>query len=376
MTSSKKENVPVNEPLLSKEAAANVAQAMESRWLSSQGPFVKQFEEDYAKRFGVKYAVTTTSGTSALHLALAALNVGKEDEVIVPAFTMAAVWLAVMYTGAKPVFVDCTPDTYNIDPTQIESKISSRTKAIIVVHIYGHSADMDPILAIAKKNKLKIVEDAAEAHGGEYKGQLCGTMGDIGTFSFMANKIITTGEGGMTITNNEEYADRLRRYKDFCYSPQKRFIHTDVGYNYRMGNLQAAVGCGELANLSKYIEIKEKMAEKYAGLLGNIAGLRLPITLSGVKNVYWMYAILIDDQKFGMNKDALRATLKERGIDTRDFFYPPEEQPFLIDRNLVTEKFPQTDYASKHGLYLPSGLAISDEQIERVAEEIRDIAKK
>ena len=170
MTSSKKENVPVNEPLLSKEAAANVAQAMESRWLSSQGPFVKQFEEDYAKRFGVKYAVTTTSGTSALHLALAALNVGKEDEVIVPAFTMAAVWLAVMYTGAKPVFVDCTPDTYNIDPTQIESKISSRTKAIIVVHIYGHSADMDPILAIAKKNKLKIVEDAAEAHGGEYKG--------------------------------------------------------------------------------------------------------------------------------------------------------------------------------------------------------------
>lgn len=371
----KKQNIPVNEPLLSKEAAKNLKESIKTRWLSSAGPFVKKFEDEYAKTFGVNHAVTTTSGTTALHLALVSLKIGPGDEVIVPAFTMAAVWLSVMYTGAKPIFVDCEIETFNIDPNQIEQKINTRTKAIIVAHMYGHSAEMDPILEIAKKHKLFVVEDAAEAHGGEYHNKLCGTMGDLGCFSFMANKIITTGEGGMVITQNDELASRMRSYKDFCYSPTKRFIHTDVGFNYRMGNLQAAVGYGEIKNLKKYIKIKRWMADEYKKGLSNVPGLRLPINKPGVKNVYWMYAILIDEEKFGMSRDSLREKLKEVGIDTRDFFYPPEEQPALLNKGLVTDKFPNTTFASKHGLYLPSGLAITKDQIKRVVSAVKKISK-
>lgn len=367
-------NVPVNESVISDEAKGNVAEAIASGWLSSAGPFVKQFEENFASYFGVKHAVTVTNGGASLHVALLTLGIGQGDEVIVPAFTMAAPWFAVMYTGATPVFVDCETETWNIDPKKIEAKITPRTKAIIPVHIYGHASEMDSILDIAKKHNLYVIEDAAEAHGGEYKKKLCGTMGDFGCFSFYANKIISTGEGGMLITNNDSWADKARQLKTYNFRKAKRFIHDEIGYNYRLGNLQAAVGCGELKNLPKYIELKQRMAKTYEKGLADIPGLHLPMTKPGVKNVYWMYAVLVDEKKFGMNKDTLRTKLKENGISTRDFFYPPEDQP-VLKRIIGQEKFPNAAFAAQNGLYLPSGLAITKKQIDYVSKAIRAVAK-
>ncbi len=366
--------VPVNESVISEEAKKNVAESLRTGWLSSAGPFVTKFENDFAKFFGVKHAVTVTNGGAALHVALLTLGLGPGDEVIVPAFTMAAPWFAVMYTGATPVFVDCELETFNIDPKKIEAKITPKTKAIIPVHIYGHACEMDSILAIAKKHNLRVIEDAAEAHGGEYKKKLCGTLGDFGCFSFYANKILSTGEGGTLITNNDEWAEHARQLKTYSFSKSKRFIHDEIGYNYRLGNLQAAVGCGELSNLPKYIEKKERMAKTYEKGLTGILGLRLPITKPGVKNVYWMYAVLVDEKKFGMNRDTLRAKLKESGVSTRDFFYPPEEQPVL--KNIIgLEKFPNAAFAGRNGLYLPSGLAITEKQLDYVVEKIKAIAE-
>jgi len=366
--------VPVSEPLLSKEAKENVNVALETDWISSSGPFVKEFEEKFAKKFGVNYAVAVANGTAALHVALLALKIGPGDEVIVPAFTMAASWMAVMYTGAKPVFVDCTLDTYNIDVNKIEEKINKNTKAIMSVHIYGHPCKMDEILEIASKYNLFVIEDAAEAHGATYKEQYAGTFGNIGCFSFYANKIITTGEGGMVVTNSDEIAQKCRKFKDLHHS-EKRFVHDGLGYNYRMTNLQAAVGCGELENLEKYIEKKSWMAEKYQNLLCEVNGIKLPTTLDHVKNVYWMYSILLDEEKIGMNRDAFRNSLKDGGIDTRDFFYAPEDQPVLKDI-IGGQYFTNTKEISKNGLYLPSGLAITEEQIHFVAKSIKEIIKK
>ncbi|MCX6785217.1 MAG: DegT/DnrJ/EryC1/StrS family aminotransferase [Candidatus Komeilibacteria bacterium] len=365
--------VPVNEPLLSKEAKANVTQALETGWISSSGSFVKQFEDDFAKRFGVKYAVTVANGTAALHVGLLALGIGVGDEVIVPAFTMAASWMAVMYTGAKPVFVDSERETYNIDVNKIEQKITPKTKAIMPVHIYGQPCAMEQILALAKKHNLFVIEDAAEAHGATYRGQLAGTFGDLGCFSFYANKIITTGEGGMIITNNQDLADKARKFKDLHHS-EKRFIHDGLGYNYRMTNLQAAVGCGELLHLEEYIEKKVWMANLYNQLLSDTAGIVTPKTIAATTNVYWMYAIVIDAKVFGLNRDELRIKLKEVGVDTRDFFYSPSDQPVLKDI-VVGEEFPETTYLAERGLYLPSGLAITEEQITYVCDQIKQLKK-
>lgn len=365
--------IPVNEPSISEDAKANVLSALESGWISSAGSYVSQFEKDFSDYIGVKHAITVSNGTAALHVALLSLGIQKGDEVIVPAFTMAATWLAVIYTGAIPVFVDCEADTYNIDPDLIEKKISPRTKVIIPVHIYGHPVNMNKIVKIAKKYKLKIIEDAAEAHGAEYKGKKCGSIGDINCFSFYGNKIITTGEGGMVTTNSDELADKARKIKDLFHSDKKRFIHEEVGYNYRLTNLQAAVGCGELKHIDKYISKKQKMADTYRRGLEGIPGITTPTTKNYAKNVYWMYSILIDENKFCMDKDTFRAKLKERGIDTRDFFYSPSDQPILQKYLSKSDRFPITDRISKQGCYLPSGLAITDIQIERVISEIKGL---
>ncbi len=361
--------IPVNEPILSKDSKHNVIECLETGWVSSSGKFIKQFEQEFSGYLGMKYGAVVSSGTAALHVALLSLGIGPGDEVIVPAFTMAATWLAVLYVGAKPVFVDCELETYNIDPKLIEEKITKRTKAIIPVHIYGHPADMTSILKIARKHKLYVVEDAAEAHGAEYKGKKCGSFGYINCFSFYGNKIITTGEGGMLVTNDEALADKARKFRDLHHST-KRFIHDGIGYNYRMTNLQAALGCGQLKHIEKYISKKAHMADLYAGLLKNIPGITTPTTKPYAKNVFWMYAILVDEKKFGLSRGELRAKLKGQGIDTRDFFYPPSSQPVLVKYLSKRDKFPQTEYIVQHGLYLPSGLAITDTQIKRVAQAL------
>lgn len=367
--------IPVNEPIISEESKRNILEAIESGWISSAGKFVNLFEEQFASYLGVKHAIAVCNGTAALHTALLSLNIGIGDEVIVPAFTMAATWLAVLYTGATPVFVDCEMDTYNIDPHLIKSKISSRTKAILPVHIYGHPADMDPILDIAQKNNLVVIEDAAEAHGAEYKGQKCGSIGDINCFSFYGNKIITTGEGGMVVTNNDSLAYQARKFKDLYHSDKKRFIHEKIGFNYRMTNLQAALGCGELKHIDEYVEKKIKMANMYNKLLKKVPGVITPVEKFNNKCVYWMYGIRVDQTKFGMDKDQLRESLKGMGIDTRDFFYPPTQQPVLFSY-LDKEKFFNTELISKTGLYLPSGLAITQKQISRVCNVICNLVKE
>ncbi len=365
--------IPVNEPVISKEAIRNVNHALKTAWVSSAGEFVDKFENDFAKYLGVKYAISVSSGTAALHVALLSLGIGPGDEVIVPAFTMAATWLAILYVRAVPVFVDCELDTYNIDVNLIEKKISKKTKAIIPVHIYGHSVDMDPVIKIAKKHKLFVIEDAAEAHGVLYKKKKCGSVGDINCFSFYGNKIITTGEGGMVVTNNKKLAERARRFKDLCHTKKRRFIHDDVGFNYRLTNLQAALGCGEIKNINSYIKKKQEMAKLYRDLLKNIPGLKLPITKSYTTNVYWMYAILVDPLEFGIDRNTLREKLKKEGVDTRAFFYPPNAHPILEQWLSQEDKFSNCEYISKRGLYLPSGLAITNDQISRVAEAIINI---
>lgn len=365
--------IPVNAPFIPEESKTLVMKALNEGWISSAGPYIEEFEQKFATYIGTKHAIAVNTGTAALHIALLALGIKAGDEVIVPAFTMAASWMAVMYTGAIPIFVDVTLDTFTIDPALIEAKITKKTKAIMPVHIFGHPAEMEPIQKLASKYNLKIIEDAAEAHGAEYKGQKVGGIGDINAFSFYANKLVTTGEGGMVTTNSDELASWARRYRDLCHSPAKRFIHDHLGYNYRLTSLQAALGIGELAHIDDFIQTKRAMAAQYAEELSGIIGLTLPITKSWATNVYWMYGVVVDPTKLGMSKDVLRAQLLAKGIDTRDFFYPPGDQPVLIERGLGGGEYPVTKRLAENGFYLPSGLALTRDQIHQVCETIKQV---
>lgn len=365
--------IPVNEPVLSEDSKKFVNQCLETGWISSSGNFVKELEEKFASYVGMKYGVAVSNGTAALHVALLSLGTGRGDEVIVPAFTMGATWLAVLYTGAKPVFVDCELETFNIDVKQIEKKITKKTKAIIPVHIYGHSADMAPILRIARKHNLTVLEDAAEACGGEYKGKKCGSFGKINAFSFYANKIVTTGEGGMVVTNDENVTKSARQFRDLHHSAEKRFIHDGVGYNYRMTNLQGALGVGELSHIEEYLLKKEYMAKMYELLLKDVPGITTPKTKTNVKNVFWMYGILVDESFFGTDRDQLREELMNEGIETRDFFYSPARHPILRKFLSKSDSFSNAEKIEKTGLYIPSGLALTDRQMRQVAEAIKKI---
>lgn len=364
--------IPVNEPVISLAAKSNVRKALRTGWLSSVGPFVSEFEQAFANYIGVKHGVAVTSGTAALHVALLALGIGPGDEVIVPAFTMAATWLAVLYVGAKPVFVDCDRQTFNLDTNLLESKISSRTKAIIPVHIFGEPVEMEPILQFAAKHGLMVIEDAAEAHGAEIRNQKCGSFATLGCFSFYANKLVTCGEGGMIVTDDDQLADSMRRFRDLHHS-SKRFIHDGIGYNYRLTNVQAAIGLGELTNIDAYILRKKKMAEQYHRELDNIPGITFQLHSSNNQCIYWMMAILVDANKFGLSRDQLRERLSSGGIDSRDFFYPPTSQPVLKPFLTSNDNFPNTEYLANNGLYLPSGLAITEKQIQKVCHLIKAI---
>jgi perosamine synthetase len=364
--------VPVNEPVITAASKRYVAEAMESGWISSAGKYIDQFERSFAQFLGVKHAVTTTSGTTAIHLALAVLGIGPGDEVIVSNFTMMGSVAPILLTGATPVFIDAEKDTYNMDVTQLRGKITKKTKAIMPVHIYGHSVDMDPVLALAKEFGIPVIEDAAEAHGATYKGKMCGSLGDLNCFSFYGNKIITTGEGGMVVTDNDELAALARQLKDLAHSPKKRFWHERLGFNYRMTNLQAACGLGQMEHVQEFLEKKRWMAKSYAERLSDIPGLRLPVTKPYAENVYWMYAILVEPP-FPLGKDDFRKALKDRGIDTRDFFYSSAKQPVAAHLVPPGDTFPVTDYLADHGLYLPSGLALTEEQLGYVCDSIHAI---
>jgi len=369
--------IPVCEPFLTGKEMEYVMDCLRTNWISSAGKYVNEFEQRFVEYIGCKYGISTTSGTTALHLALAALKIGRGDEVIVPAFTMIAPVFAVVYTGAKPVLVDADPETWNIDVNKIKEKITPNTRAIIPVHIYGHPCDMDPIMEIAEKYNLWVIEDAAEAHGAEYKGKKVGSFGHVSCFSFYANKIITTGEGGMIVTNDEKIAERARRLKDQAYSPERRFLHTDIGFNYRMTNIQAAIGLAQLEHIDEFVEMRRRNAYLYNSRLKDVPGITLPPEKEWAKNVYWMYSILIEENEFGMSRDELMERLKGRGIETRTFFIPMHQQPALLNLGLFKgERYPVAEEISERGLYLPSSSGLKEEEIEYICDIIREVKQK
>lgn len=363
----------VNQLKVPKNAKKYIQECLNTSWISSQGKYVELFEKNFAKYVGVKYATTTNSGTSALHLALLALKIGEGDEVIVPASTIGSCYFAIWYTGARAVPIDVDPNTYNINPELIEKNITSKTKAIMMVHLFGHPCNIDPIKKIAKKYKLKIIEDAAESHGAEYKGKKTGSFGDVACFSFYANKIVTTGEGGMLITNNKKYWLRAVNLKNLSPTNESKFIHSQIGYKYLMTNLQAAMGVASLEEIEKSIVYKRKIASFYYQKLKNLTGITLPSEEKYAKSVYWMYAVLIDKKRFGIDRDKLMEILKEKyNIQTRTFFYPPNIAFKKLDL-YANQKFPIAEKIAKQGLYLPSGLGNTLKEIRFVCQSIIEI---
>jgi perosamine synthetase len=349
-----------------------VTDAIKTGWISSSGGYVEKFERRFAEYLGVKHAVSVTSGTAALHLALVAAGVGPGDEVIIPAFTMIATATAVCYTGAKPVLVDAEPASWNLDPTEVARKITPRTKAILPVHIYGHSCDMDKLARAAGGQKLVVIEDAAEAIGSEYRGRRCGSLGDMACFSFFANKLITTGEGGMVVTGDDALVDRLRYFKNlgFPRTGPRRYFHEDIGFNYRMPNLLAAFGLGQLECVDTYLANRRNNAKLYNAALQGQRGITTPPEADYTLNSYWMYGILIEDD-FGLSRDEVVAALAAAKIETRTFFISMHRQPALAKYGCdVSGNYPVTDELARKGLYLPSGSGLTPAQIERVASTL------
>jgi len=365
---------PVNRPSVPAHAKTYLSECVRSGWFSSEGPFVKRFENEFARYLGVKYAGVTSSGTAALHLALLALGVGPGDEVILPAMTIASCYFAIWYTGAKAVPVDVDPDTYCINPDVISRAITKRTKVIMVVHLFGHPADMDPIMTLAKKHNLKVLEDAAEAHGAEYKGRKVGSIGDIAIFSFYANKIVTTGEGGMVVSNTKTYIDRVNKIKALNHS-KIRFIHDGIGYTYLMSNMQAAVGLASLEEIDRSIAKKRAMAALYHKHLSGVPGIILPVEKPWAKNVYWMYAVGINAKTRLITRTTIMGMLvKNYGIRTRTFFYAPGTA-FRKLHMFHNADFPVSEKLEKIGLYLPSGLGNTPEEFVSSAKALGGLLK-
>lgn len=363
--------IPVAEPCLGEEELNNVIEAVKSGWISSKGRFIEDFEKEFARYCGAKHGVATANGTVALHLALKALGIGKGDEVIVPTLTFVATANAVTYCNAKPVFVDSHPEYWCIDPERIEKKVNKNTKAIVAVHLYGHPCDMDWIKDIAEENELYLIEDAAEAHGAEYKGRKVGSFGDISCFSFYGNKIITTGEGGMCLTNDEELAEKMRILRDHGMSKQRRYWHEFLGFNYRMTNLQAAIGVAQLKKLDKFVEKKREIAKWYTEGLRELEDkdlIRLHPEMSWAKCVYWIYSVLVED-KARISRDELMRRLEESSIETRPFFVPMHLLPIYN----CGERLSIAEGLSGKGLNLPSSVKIDRETVMGIVDRIADI---
>jgi len=365
--------LPVSQPLLNGREKDLLIKCIETGWISSDGPFVSEFETKFASYIGADYGVAVCNGTVALETALFAAEIDEGDEVIMPAFTIVSCALAAIRLRATPVLVDAEPETWNMDVTRIESRITSKTKAIMPVHIYGHPVDMDPVLEIARKYNLIVVEDAAEAHGAEYRGRKCGSLGDISAFSFYANKIITTGEGGMVLTSDHRMAERARSYRNLCFRPERRFFHTELGNNYRMTNLQAALGVAQMERIDEFVEIKRRLGRYYQDGLRGLDGVRGQTEKPWGRTVYWMYCIELDES-VGLNAGQMMAALAKKGIGTRPFFLGLHEQPALHKLGLFQgEHFPVTERISRQGLYLPSGLTLTENQIDQVVAAVRSI---
>ena len=366
--------IPVNEPLLQGNEERYLSECIRTGWISSEGPFVKQFEQQFAAFVDRQYGIAVSSGTAALDAAIEALDIGEGDEVILPGFTIISCVGQIIRSGAIPVIVDSDPDTWNMDVTALESKITAKTKAIMIVHIYGLTVDVEPVLALAEKYDLKIIEDAAEAHGQTYKGKPCGSFGDISAFSFYSNKHITTGEGGMIVANDERLSEQCRSLRNLCFEAQRRFVHKRLGWNMRMTNMQAALGIAQLEKIDFFTDKKRKMGAMYTDLLQNIDGVQLPLIHTDYcRNTYWVYGMVLD-RNHELSAIDVMQKLKIKGIGTRPFFCPMHQQPVLHDMGYFDgECLPVAEHLYQKGFYIPSGMALTEQQIIDVGNTVREI---
>jgi perosamine synthetase len=366
--------VPVNEPLLDGNEDQYVLECIRSGWISSEGPFVRRFEEQFAARVGRRHGIAVANGSAALEAAVAALQLGAGDEVILPTSTIISCAAPLVRAGARPVLVDCEAGTWNMDVAQVEARITPRTRAIMPVHIFGLPVDMDPLLAIAHRHGLKIIEDAAQAIGQAYRGKPCGGFGDLSTFSFYPNKHVTTGEGGMVVTDDDALAERSRRLRNLCFKPEQRFLHDELGWNLRLTSLQAALGVAQLERLDRSVARKRRMGARYTELLKGTRGLQLPVaSMPYAENVYWVYGVVLEDSVPFDAKEAM-ARLGGLGIGTRPFFWPMHEQPVFRRMGLFGgERHPVAERLARRGFYLPSGMALTDAQLERVAAALKEL---
>lgn len=372
--------IPVNVPLLEEDDFLPLQDAFRTGWISSTGKYVEEFESLWASYCGVRHGIAVSNGTTALQVAVDALGIQPGDEVIMPTFTIISCALAVVRSGGVPVLVDSDPDDWCMDVQAIEAVITPRTRAIMVVHMYGHPVDMDTVTRLAKKHRLAVIEDAAEVHGAQYlsgrestapQWKKCGGLGDIATFSFFANKLITTGEGGMVITDNDALAERCRSMRNLCFRSDRRFRHTELGYQFRLTNMQAAVGVNQVRRMERIVARKRWAAAEYSSRLRELPQLQLPIERSWAKSVYWVYGIVLaDDVPFDAAQLAER--LKSHGVETRPFFLGMHEQPVFRERGLfLKERHPVSERIARRGLYVPSGLSLTLEQIETVSKALR-----
>jgi len=370
--------IPVNVPKIFFEDKINVKDCLNSGWISSEGSYVKDFEKKFSKYNKRKYGVAVSSGTAALEVALKALNLKPKDEVIIPAFSIISTALCVVKLGLKPILVDSDIKNWNMNVNEVIKKISKKTKAIIVTHIYGFPVDMQKIIKVATARNIKIIEDAAEMIGQKYKNRICGSFGDLSTFSFYANKHITTGEGGMILTNNKTLYEKCKSLRNLCFGVENnRFNHDDIGWNYRLTNVQAAIGCGQLKNISWIIKRKREIGRRYHSLLqSNDKVIIQPTKNYFSKNIYWVFGVLIKSN-IKIKKEKIVKMLLKKNIQTRNFFLPMHKQKIFKKMNIFSkkEKFSNAEYLSRNGFYLPSGLGIKNYQIDYIAKTLNKILR-
>jgi perosamine synthetase len=366
--------IPVNRPVLDGNEKKYLDECIESGWISSEGPFVKRLEEGFSRLMGCAHGVAVCNGSVAIDVALATLRIGAGDEVILPTFTIISCASAIVRAGATPVVVDCQRDTWNLDPSLIAAKITNRTKAIMVVHIYGLPVDMDPVIELARRNGLFILEDAAEQHGQTYKGRPVGALGDVATVSFYPNKHVTTGEGGMVLTNDKVLADRCRELRNLCFDKERRFIHNELGWNFRMSNVQAALGVAQLERIDDILEKKRRIGRWYQRRLFGNPLLHLPVERTAyAENIYWVFGVVLDD-RVPFDAAGAREQLKAKGIDSRHFFWPMHEQPVFRARGwFAGELCPNAEHIARRGFYLPSGVGLTEDEADASARALLEI---
>jgi perosamine synthetase len=350
---------------------------MTAAWLRRgnyrRAPHIDAFEAGWAAYCGRKHGIALANGTVALQLAVSLLDLQPGDEVIMPTFTIISCAVPVVLAGAVPVLVDSDRDTWTMDVAQVEAKITSKTRAIMPVHIYGHPVDMDPLLQLADRHGLHVIEDAAEAHGAEYRGRRIGGFGTASCFSFYANKLVTTGEGGMLLVDDAVLAERARRLRNLGFQPNlRRFLHTELGFNFRLTNLQAALGLAQVDRMDDIVARKRCIGQAYTDRLSEVEGLELQVQQAWARSVYWMYGVVVSEET-GLDATDFAARLRERGVETRPFFLGMHEQPALRERGLfVGESYPIAERLARQGLYLPSGLALEEATLDRVCEAVRE----